>query len=45
MKHQNMVQETNITTRTENRKCGKHAGCNIRAPLAKETAGKADAQK
>jgi len=40
------VKETNITTRkTENRKCRKHVECNIIAPLAKEIAGKANAQK
>lgn len=46
MQHQNMVEETNITTRkSENRKSRKHAECNIITPLAKEIAGKANAQK
>ena len=46
MQHQNMVEETNIATRkAENRKCRKHAECNIITPLAKEIAGKANAQK
>jgi len=41
-----MVEETYITTRkTENRKCRKHAQCNTVTPLAKEIAGKANAQK
>jgi len=41
-----MVEETDISARkTENRKCRKHAECNIVTPLAKEIVGKASAQK
>jgi len=41
-----MVEEIDISTRkTENRKCRKHAECNIVTPMAKEIAGNTNAQK